>query len=82
MNSSDQINSVIGSLIYDFTDQTWLYMTSHPKMKLMAFRFQAVCQPFKRLGHPFARNISLFEWLHEPFVGNINPFERYLLLSD
>ena len=41
----------------------------------MAFRLQAVHQPFEWLGH-------LFERLREPLVGNINPFERYLLLSD
>ena len=34
-----------------------------------------LCQPFKRLGHPFARN-SPFEWLPHPLVRNINPFER------
>ena len=34
-----------------------------------------LCQPFERLGHPFARN-SLFEWLPHPLVRNINPFER------
>ena len=48
----------------------------------MAFRLQAVCQPFERLGHLFARNISLLEPLCETFLGNINPFKRYLLLSD
>ena len=34
-----------------------------------------LCQPFERLGHPFARN-SPFEWLPHPLVRNINPFER------
>ena len=34
-----------------------------------------LCQPFKRLGHPFARN-SPFEWLPHPLDRNINPFER------
>ena len=88
MNSRDPINSIIGSLIYDFTDQTWPYVTSHPKTYInaflfhMAFRLQGVRQPFEWLGHLFARNFNLFERLCEPFVGNINPFERYLLLSD
>ena len=30
-----------------------------------------LCQPFERLGHPFARN-SPFEWLPHPLVRNIN----------
>ena len=34
-----------------------------------------LCQPFERLGHPFARN-SPFEWLPHLLVRNINPFER------
>ena len=34
-----------------------------------------LCQPFERIGHPFARN-SPFEWLPHPLVRNINPFER------
>ena len=34
-----------------------------------------LCQPFERLGHPFARN-SPFEWLPHPLVRNINPLER------
>ena len=42
----------------------------------MAFRLQAVCQPFEWLCYPLARNINPFERLCHPFVGNINPFER------
>ena len=58
------------------------------KRTLMAFRFQtafrlqAVCQPFKRLGYLFARNIrlvvgniNLFEQLSCPFVRNIKLFQ-------
>ena len=33
------------------------------------------CQPFERLGHPFARN-SPCEWLPQPLVRNINLFEQ------
>ena len=74
MNLSDLINSATGSLIYNFTDQT-IGDLSPKKRKLMAFRLQAICQPFEWFGHQFARNISLFEWLREPFIGNINLFE-------
>ena len=46
------------------------------KCTLMAFRLQAVCQPFKPLGYPLARNINPFERFRHPFVGNINLFKR------
>lgn len=61
-----------------------LDVTLHGKNTLTAFCFQmafhlcilqAVCQPFKWLGHLFARNIRWFKWLCHPFLGNINPFE-------
>ena len=35
---------------------------------------RGLCQPFERIGHPFARN-SPFEWLPHPLVININLFE-------
>ena len=61
-----------------------LDVTLHGKNTLTAFCFQmafhlcilqAVCQPFKWLGHLFARNFRWFKWLCHPFLGNINPFE-------
>ena len=54
MNSRDPINSIIGSLIYDFTDQTWPYVTSHPKTYINAFLFSH--------GFPFTRCSSAF-WM-------------------
>ena len=54
MNSRDPINSIIGSLIYDFTDQTWLYVTSHPKTYTNGFLFSH--------GFPFTSCSSAF-WL-------------------
>ena len=49
------------------------------KRTLMAFCLQAVCQRFQQLGHPFAGNVSPFEWLryiNYLFIGYITPFER------
>ena len=46
-------------------------VTSHATTCLMAFRLQAVCQPFEWLGHPFARNINPFELLSHPLIKNI-----------
>ena len=54
MNSRDPINSIIGSLIYDFTDQTWLYVTSHPKTYTTGFLFSH--------GFPFTSCSSAF-WM-------------------
>ena len=52
------------------------FVTSHATTCLMAFRLQAVCQPFEWLGHPFARNINPFELLRHPLIKNIKLFER------
>ena len=68
-----------------FSWHLWPYKGKRTLMAfrfLTAFRLQAVCQPFKRLGHLFERNIrlvveniNLFEQLSCPFIRNIKLFQ-------
>ena len=60
---------------WSWTNQLKNFVTSHATTCLMAFRLQAVCQPFEWLGHPFARNINPFELLRHPLIKNIKLFE-------